>query len=159
MLLTGKNSRNGLKHLKWLSVIRCITGATFELQRYFGYNGVLNGDTAEEVWNLCNAKLQEDSMSVRNLIRKSNVTLICTTDDPVDSLEWHKVLAEDDTFEVKVLPAWRPDKAMNIEKPEYLDYLKTLSDVSGITVNSFASFNGCFKKQNGILRFYGMLCI
>ena len=134
------------KFQKWAETLEMAIGnplyhwSHLELQRYFGYNGVLNGDTAEEVWNLCNAKLQEDSMSVRNLIRKSNVTLICTTDDPVDSLEWHKVLAEDDTFEVKVLPAWRPDKAMNIEKPEYLDYLKTLSDVSGITVNSFASF-------------------
>ena len=62
-------------------------------------------------------------MSVRNLIKQSNVKLIFTTDDPVDSLEWHKVLSADDTFDVKVLPAWRPDKAMNIEKPEYLDYL------------------------------------
>ena len=72
-----------------------------ELQRYFGYTGYLNGDTAEEVWNLCNKKLQEDDMSVRNIIRKSNVKLICTTDDPVDDLKWHKVLAEDDSFEVK----------------------------------------------------------
>ena len=55
-----------------------------ELQRYFGYTGVLNGETAEEVWNLCNAKLQDDSMSVRNLIKQSNVTLLCTTDDPID---------------------------------------------------------------------------
>lgn len=110
-----------------------------ELQRYFGYTGHLCGETAEEVWNLCNAKLQEDGMSVRNLIRQSNVKLICTTDDPVDSLEWHKKLAEDDTFEVKVLPAWRPDKAMNLEKPEYVDYIKTLSEVSGIDVKDFAS--------------------
>ena len=78
-------------------------------------------------------------MSVRNLIRQSNVKLICTTDDPVDSLEWHKKLAEDETFEVKVLPAWRPDKAMNLEKPEYADYIKTLSEVSGIEVKDFAS--------------------
>lgn len=78
-------------------------------------------------------------MSVRNLIRQSNVKLICTTDDPVDSLEWHKKLAEDETFEVKVLPAWRPDKAMNLEKPEYADYIKTLSEVSGIEVKDFAT--------------------
>lgn len=87
------------------------------MQRYFGYNGVLSRKTADEVWNLCNEKLREPSMSVRNLIRQSNVTLICTTDDPVDSLEWHKKIAEDDSFDVKVLPAWRPDKAMNIENP------------------------------------------
>ena len=108
-----------------------------ELRKYFGYEGYLNGETAEEVWNLCNAKLQEDSMTVRNLIKQSNVKLICTTDDPVDSLEWHKVIADDKTFDVQVLPAWRPDKAMNLEKPEYLDYLKTLSEVSGVEVKSF----------------------
>ena len=67
-----------------------------ELQRYFGYNGVLNKNSADEVWNLCNEKLHQPSMSVRNLIKQSNVTLICTTDDPIDSLEWHKKLAADD---------------------------------------------------------------
>lgn len=77
-------------------------------------------------------------MSVRNLIKQSNVTLICTTDDPVDSLEWHKKLAEDSSFDVQVLPAWRPDKAMNIEKPTYTEYLATLSKVSGVTINTFA---------------------
>ena len=134
------------KFQKWAETLTKAIGnplyhwSHLELQRYFDYHGVLNGDTAEEVWNLCNAKLQEDGMSVRNLIRQSNVKLICTTDDPVDSLEWHKKLAEDETFEVKVLPAWRPDKAMNIEKPEYADYIKTLSEVSGIEVKDFWSF-------------------
>ena len=103
-----------------------------ELQRYFGYTGVLNKKTADEVWNLCNEKLAQPSMSVRNLIRQSNVTLICTTDDPIDSLEWHKKLAQDPSFEVKVLPAWRPDKAMNIEKPDYLDYLDKLAATVGM---------------------------
>ena len=133
------------KFQKWAETLEKAIGnplyhwSHLELQRYFGYTGHLCGETAEEVWNLCNAKLQEDGMSVRNLIRQSNVKLICTTDDPVDSLEWHKKLAEDDTFEVKVLPAWRPDKAMNLEKPEYVDYIKTLSEVSGIDVKDFAS--------------------
>ena len=89
-----------------------------ELQRYFGYTGVLNKNTADEVWKICNEKLAAPAMSVRNIIKQSNVTLICTTDDPIDSLEWHKKIAEDKTFDVKVLPAWRPDKAMNIEKPD-----------------------------------------
>ena len=141
------------KFQKWAETLEMAIGnplyhwSHLELQRYFGYTGILNGDTAEEVWNLCNAKLQEDSMSVRNLIKQSNVKLICTTDDPVDSLEWHKVLAEDKTFDVKVLPAWRPDKAMNLEKPEYLDYLKTLSDVSGIEVKSFATLIDALKNR------------
>ncbi len=109
-----------------------------ELQRYFGYEGTLSKKTAKEVWDLCNAKLKDPSMSVRNLIKKSNVTLICTTDDPVDSLEWHKIIQEDSSFDVKVLPAWRPDKAMNIEKPDYLSYLGKLSEASGIEIRSFA---------------------
>jgi len=131
------------KFQKWAETLEKAIGnplyhwSHLELQRYFGYNGVLNGRTAEEVWNLCNAKLQEDSMTVRNLIKQSNVTLICTTDDPVDDLRWHKIIKEDETFDVQVLPAWRPDKAMNIEKPEYLDYIAKLSEVSGIKINSF----------------------
>ena len=103
-----------------------------ELQRYFGYTGHLCAKTADEVWKLCNEKLADPSMSVRNLIRQSNVTLICTTDDPIDTLEWHDMIAADESFEVKVLPAWRPDKAMNIEKPEYLDYLKSLAKAAGM---------------------------
>ncbi len=108
-----------------------------ELQRYFGYDKPLNGDTAEEVWNLCNEKLQQDDMTVRNIIRRSNVSVICTTDDPIDSLEWHDAIAKDETFEVKVLPAWRPDKAMNIEKPDYTDYLDKLANVSGVAIKTF----------------------
>ena len=86
-------------------------------------------------------------MSVRNIIRKSNVKLICTTDDPVDDLKWHKVLAEDDSFEVKVLPAWRPDKAMNLEKPEYPEYMKKLSQVSGVEIADFADLKEALLKR------------
>lgn len=141
------------KFQKWAETLEKAIGnplyhwSHLELRTYFGYDGYLNGDTAEEVWNLCNAKLQMDSMSVRNLIRQSNVTLICTTDDPVDSLEWHKMIAEDDSFEVQVLPAWRPDKAMNLEKPEYLDYLDTLSAVSGIKIQTFADLKKALAER------------
>ena len=141
------------KFQKWAETLEKAIGnplyhwSHLELKKYFGYEGYLNGETAEEVWNLCNAKLQEDSMTVRNLIIQSNVKLICTTDDPVDSLEWHKVIAEDPTFEVQVLPAWRPDKAMNLEKPEYLDYLKTLSSVSGVEIGSFADLKEALKNR------------
>lgn len=107
-----------------------------ELKRYFGYEGVLNGETAEEVWNLCNAKLKEDSMSVRNIIEKSNVALIGTTDDPVDTLEWHKKIAEDASFKTKVVPSYRPDKAINIEKAGFTDYLKQLGSVVGFEIKT-----------------------
>ncbi|MCD8130026.1 MAG: glucuronate isomerase [Lachnospiraceae bacterium] len=150
--ITGDSSDKE-KFFKWAECLGKAIGnplfhwSHLELQRYFGYYGVLNKNTAEEVWNLCNEKLQEDSMSVRNLIRQSNVTLICTTDDPVDSLEWHQKIKEDETFEVKVLPAWRPDKAMNIEKPEYLDYLATLSKVSGVEIKSFADLKAALVNR------------
>jgi len=141
------------KFQKWAETLPKLIGnplyhwSHLELQKYFGYTGYLNGDTAEEVWNLCNAKLQEDSMSVRNIIRQSNVTLICTTDDPVDSLEWHKKIAADTTFDVQVLPAWRPDKAMNVEKPTFAAYMAQLSEVSGVKVTDFASLKEALKNR------------
>ena len=109
-----------------------------ELRRFFGYDGILNKQTAPEVWKIANAKLQSEGYTSRGLIRMSNVDTICTTDDPVDSLEWHEKMAADKTFEVTVLPAWRPDKAMNLEKETYLDYLSQLEKASGIKIASFA---------------------
>ena len=141
------------KFQKWAETLEKAIGnplyhwSHLELQRYFGYHGYLNGKTAEEVWNLCNAKLRKDGMSVRNLIRQSNVTLLCTTDDPADSLEWHKVIAEDATFDVQVLPAWRPDKAMNIEKPDYAEYLVKLGDAAGMEIRSFGDLKTALKKR------------
>ena len=141
------------KFLKWSEVLGKAIGnplfhwSHLELKKYFGYNGVLNKKTAEEVWELCNKRLAEKDMSVRNIIRQSNVTLICTTDDPVDSLEWHKKIAEDDSFDVQVLPAWRPDKAMNIEKVTYLDYISQLSEVSGIKVDTFAALKKALSNR------------
>lgn len=150
------------KFQKWAETLEKAIGnplyhwSHLELQRYFGYMGHLSGETAEEVWNICNAKLQEASMSVRNLIKQSGVTLIGTTDDPIDSLEWHKAIAEDTTFDVQVVPSWRPDKAMNIEKPDFLDYLAKLSEVSGIKITNFASLKDALAKRLDF--FYSMGC-
>ena len=151
--ITG-NASDYEKFCKWAECVGKAIGnplfhwSHLELQRYFGYNGVLSKKTADEVWNLCNAKLQEASMSVRNLIKQSNVTLICTTDDPIDSLEWHKKIAEDDTFDVKVLPTWRPDKAMNIEKPDYLDYLDKLAAAAGMPeIITFADLKEALRNR------------
>ena len=141
------------KFQKWAETMPKLIGnplyhwSHLELKTYFGYEGYLNGDTAEEVWNLCNEKLQQDSMTVRNIIKQSNVTLICTTDDPIDSQEWHKKIAEDDSFDVQVLPAWRPDKAMNIEKPDFADYIGKLSAASGVKVTDLASLKEALKNR------------
>jgi glucuronate isomerase len=77
----------------------------------------------------------------------SNVTLICTTDDPIDTLEWHDKIKEDSSFDVKVLPAWRPDKAKNITKPEFTDYIAKLSEVSGVKVDSFKSLKEALRVR------------
>ncbi|MDO4960526.1 MAG: glucuronate isomerase [Eubacteriales bacterium] len=118
-----------------------------ELQRYFGFYKPLSGKTAGEAWDIANAALQRDDMTVRNLIRKSGVKLICTTDDPVDTLEWHEKIAADDSFEVPVLPAWRPDKAMNVEKPEYPEYIAKLAEVSSVEIGNFKSLIEALKVR------------
>mgnify|MGYP003934766043 FL=1 len=128
-----------------------------ELQRYFDYYGVLSEKTAQQVWDHCNQKLADPSMSVRGIIRKSNVKLICTTDDPVDDLRYHKQLAEDPTWEVKVLPAWRPDKAVNIDQATFVPYIAQLSQVSGVAISDFASLKQALEKR---LDFFGeMGCV
>ena len=106
-----------------------------ELKNYFGYEGVLNGETAQQVWDLTAAKLVQANMGVRGLIEKSNVAFIGTTDDPVDSLEWHKKLAEDPTIQTVVAPSFRPDKVLNIHKAGWRDYINQLSQVSGVTID------------------------
>ncbi len=139
------------KFQKWAETLEMAIGnplyhwSHLELKRYFDYEGCLNGETAEEVWQICNEKLKD--MSARSLIKKSNVTLLCTTDDPIDSLEWHKKIAEDDSFDVKVLPAWRPDKAMYIEKPDYVEYISKLGSVSGVKVDSFDALVEALKSR------------
>ncbi len=141
--ITGDASDHD-KFLKWAEVLGKAIGnplyhwSHLELRRFFGYEGVLNKDTAEEVWNLCNEKLHSEGFSVRGLIARSNVETICTTDDPIDTLEWHEKLAADETIKTAVLPAWRPDKAMNLEKPDYADYLAKLSQCSGVEIKTFA---------------------
>ena len=108
------------------------TWCHLELKKYFGYEGVLNGETAEEVWNLCNDKLQHDpKLTVRGLIEQSNVAMVGTTDDPIDSLEWHKKIKEDPTIKVVVAPSFRPDKVLNIRKGGFADYIHKLEEVVG----------------------------
>ena len=118
-----------------------------ELKRYFGYEGVLNGDTAEEVWEICNERLQSEMMSARNIIRRSNVEVVCTTDDPADSLEYHRLLAEDRTVDFKVLPAWRPDKAMNIEAPAFIEYLDKLGKAAHKNIDSWNDLLSALEKR------------
>ncbi len=141
------------KFQKWAETLEMAIGnplyhwSHLELQRYFGYTGHLSGDTAQQVWDIANAKLAEEGMSARGLIKQSNVTVLCTTDDPIDSLEWHKKIKEDETFDVQVLPAWRPDKAVAIEKPDYLDYIAKLGDAAGIEIECINCLKNALSKR------------
>ncbi len=111
-----------------------------ELQRYFGVHDILNPQSAGKIYDTCTALLQTKEYSVRNLLRKMNVKLVCTTDDPVDSLEYHLQLKQEG-FEIPILPAFRPDNAMNVAKPEVFNqYLKRLEAVSNISISSFDDF-------------------
>jgi glucuronate isomerase len=121
--------------------------AHLELRKYFNYDGILNEKTAEEVYDLCNKVLKAPDMGARKLIKMSDVTLICTTDDPIDTLEWHDKIKADTSFDVKVLPAWRPDKAMNITKPDFVDYIGKLSEVSGVKISSFKDLKEALKVR------------
>lgn len=123
-----------------------------ELRRYFDVETILGPDTAEEIWQACNKKLAEPGFSARSLIVRSNVKALCTTDDPTDSLEFHRTLASDSTFPVRVLPAFRPDKGINIEKPGFIDWLKKLSDVSGIAITNFTALKEALSSR---LDFFG----
>lgn len=140
--ITG-NASDYEKFEKWAECMPKLIGnplyhwSHYELKYYFGYEGNLNPSTCKEVWDIVNAQLNTPEFSVRNLIKKSNVKLICTTDEPIDSLEWHQKIKADKDFDVKVLPAFRPDKAMNIEKRDFKEYIKKLSDVSGIDIDGF----------------------
>ncbi len=130
--ITGSTSDRE-KFQKWAETLGLAIGhplyhwSHLELRKYFGYEGFLNGDTAEEVWQLCNEKLK--TLSARKLIIGSNVKALCTTDDPADTLEWHRKIAEDGSIGVKVLPSFRPDKALGIEKEDYVNCLSRLGEI------------------------------
>lgn len=129
--ITGK-ANDKEKFLKWAEIMpKCIGNPLYhwthlELRRYFGIDELLSANTAETIWTKCNLKLESKALSVRKLIKNSKVKVLCTTDDPVDSLEYHQALAKDSTFNVKVLPAFRPDKVINIEKATFGEWFKKL---------------------------------
>ena len=107
-----------------------------ELRRFFGITEALTPETADKIYNECNAKLEY--LTAREFIKMSNVKGICTTDDPVDTLEYHILIEDDETFDVKVRPSFRPDKAMKIEQDTFLPWIAKLSEVVGYPVDSFA---------------------
>lgn len=138
-----------------------------ELKTCFGIDEILNPETAKEIYDECNAKLNSPEFTAKNLMRHYKVETVCTTDDPIDSLENH-IKIRKSGFEVNVLPTWRPDKAMAVENPvSYKNYIDSLSKVSGIDINSFKDVvdalrirhkffeeQGCKLSDHGIEVFY-----
>ncbi|MCA1746824.1 MAG: glucuronate isomerase, partial [Bacteroidales bacterium] len=138
-----------------------------ELRRYFGIEELLGPDTAKEIYKKTKEMLNSDAFSVKNLLLKMNVEVVCTTDDPVDSLEHHKKI-RDDGFEIKVLPTWRPDKAMAADDLNvynaYLDQLEKVADYPILTFmdllealarrHDFFEEMGCRLSDHGLETFY-----
>ena len=111
-----------------------------ELQRYFGITDVLSSKNANEVFEKASTLLQTPAFSVRNLLRKMNVALVCTTDDPLDDLAFHHQMKKEG-FEIPILPAFRPDNAMNVSDPENFNkYIQKLQTVTGISIASFDDY-------------------
>lgn len=117
-----------------------------ELRRYFGFGGHLTADNAKEVWEHC-AQAIGGGMGVRDILRRSNVTLLCTTDDPADRLEWHERISASGALETKVLPAFRPDRAVNVEKPDFVDYIANLSQASGVPITGWESLTAALDER------------
>ncbi len=130
---------------------RCIGNPMYhwchlELKNYFGFQGVLNGETADEVWELTEKLLSDGSLSARKLIEKSNVAMIGTTDDPTSTLEWHKKLMESD-FSVKVCPSFRPDPALNIHKKDFAQYMEKLGTAAEVEIKTLDDVKKALTKR------------
>ncbi|MGN8068722.1 glucuronate isomerase [Mucilaginibacter sp. 22184] len=134
-----------------------------ELQRYFGIHDLLSPATAQQIYDECNAKLKTPEFSIRNILKGKNVEVVCTTDDPLDNLAFHQQIKKDG-FEIKVLPAFRPDKAMNADDLNALNqYIDQLQSVSNVDIASYDDYlkalkirhdyfaaNGCTLSDHGL---------
>ena len=118
-----------------------------ELKRYFGYRGALSAKTAKEVWDLANTKLAEGTLSVRQIIKMSNVAMIGTTDDPTDTLEYHEKIRKEGAMDTLVCPTFRPDKALNVDKAGWRAYIDTLSRATGVSIDSMESLKEALKRR------------
>jgi len=121
-----------------------------ELKRYFGVSGkLLNPETAEEIYTGCSARLREGDFSTRRILERMHVKVVCTTDDPTDTLEHHLRLKADRTFPVKVLPAFRPDKALGVESPkDFNKWVGRLEASAGLAIKSFGSFLEAIRRRH-----------
>ena len=171
--ITGKDSSDWEKFEKWAETVPYTMRnplyhwTHLELKTAFGIDKILNSKTAREIYDECNEKLSHPEYSARGLMRRYRVEVVCTTDDPVDSLEYH-IKTRESGFEIKMLPTWRPDKAMAVEVPaDFKNYVEKLAEVSGVCISSFDDMimalqnrhdffaeQGCKLSDHGIEEFY-----
>lgn len=151
--ITG-NASDEEKFIKWAETVPLLFRnplyhwTHLELKTAFGIEKILNGETWQEIYYECNRRLKDADMTPQGLMKKYNVEVVCTTDDPVDSLEYHRQIA-DSGFEVKVLPTWRPDKALAFENPDiYKNYIGRLSEVSGVKIEGIGSLFAALKNRH-----------
>jgi len=127
-----------------------------ELKRYFDVDTLLSPDTADAVWEQTRERLRDPAMSARGLMKQSRVALVCTTDDPVDSLEHHRAVAGDASFDIAMLPAWRPDKAMTVRDPAAFNaWTDRLAAAADTDIGSFRDFLAALEKRHGLFHEHG----
>lgn len=150
--ITGE-ADNYEKFLEWASTISKAFGnplyhwTHLELKRYFGIDTLLNEETAPQIWRISKEMLGPDGLSARELLIRSNVKAVCTTDDPIDDLESHRKIAEDQNFSIKVLPTFRPEKALGLEGQGFLDYILKLESVTGAKIDDFDDLVEALKQR------------
>lgn len=141
------------KFVAWAKVIGMAWGnplyhwTSLELARYFGIYEALNEYNAEEVWNKTNEILSEGSMTATYFLKNSNVELLCTTDDPIDDLRYHKKIKDENITSTKVFPTFRPDKAVEIYDPSFVDYIEKLSSASGIEIKELEDLEAALSQR------------
>ena len=141
------------KFMKWAeSLPYCIGNPLYhwthlELQRYFGIYEPLSPKTADMIWEKCNEQIKAGGFTPRSLIEKSNVACVCTTDDAADSLEYHKLLAEDKSFKCKVIPAFRPDKSFLIDTPAFKEWIVAMEKAAEMEIKSYANLLTALEKR------------
>ncbi|WP_066310501.1 glucuronate isomerase [Bacillus sp. FJAT-29814] len=134
------------KFLAWARTVPMTIGnplynwTHLELQRFFGIDDILNENSAPQIWEKVNASLNSEGFGARDLIKKSNVEVVCTTDDPIDNLEYHLKLKQDGDFDVQVLPSFRPDKGLEINRDGYREWVQKLQEVSGMEITAYEQF-------------------
>ena len=144
-LITGSAS-DYEKFMAWARTVPMTIGnplynwTHLELQRFFGIYDLLDEESAPHIWEKVNTLLNSEGFGARDFISKSNVKVVCTTDDPTDSLEYHLKLKEETNFAVKVLPSFRPDKALEINRDTFQQWIAALQAVSGVSIESYQDF-------------------